>query len=1159
MANSITLKASGLNTFNNYLGSIPEGSLIEALNVVIDRNNIIDPRRGFLEYGNDFLTTNDRAKQLFTYKNRILRHVGSVLQYDSNGEGVFAAFSGSLTEVETGLRIKGIEANSNFYFVSSSGIRKLSATSADDFSTLSIGFAGGVKALDLTGTCNYSTEGFLTANSTVAYRVVWGITDSNDNLILGSPSNRLVIQNVSASSCTVDLSFAVPADVTTTSYFYQVYRTGVFAGFDDPGDEMYLVFEDFVTSAQITAGIVTTNDITPEDFRRSGALLYTNPQSGEGIAQSNEKPPFAKDICLYKGFTFYGNTSTVQRLSLSNISIQDLVSETSEITITNGVTSKTYRFRGAFETYTANLSSGLLTKADFVAGAGNPGRYFNINSSSDERNYYLWFKDSTETDPAISGRLGIEVNITAAATVTDIRDAIKTAVDAATDDFNTVSIAGPSLTIKCANNGNVSTVGVPTATDNLYTNIPDFTITSDNAGTGEDASLTPPRIFLPRVPSGTENGPTTAQQIEQMTRSLVHVVNDADTLVYAYYVSDANSVPGQILFENRATTGAAFYLTASSTAVGEEFTPSIPTSGTSVISTNEVKFNRLYYSKYQQPEAVPLVNYIDIGPKDKAIKRIIALQDSLFIFKEDGIYRLTGEVTPFQVTPFDFSVQVLSPDTAVVLNNKIYALSTQGVIAVTDGGVEVISRAIENKLLDVTREGFNFKTVSFGVSYESDRAYMLWTVTNASDTVSTQCFRYNTFTNAWTRWDVAATCGIINFNDDKMYLGSGISNLLLKERKSLTRNDFADRDFDVSILANGVSSTLINLGTVANIEIGDRVIQTQYMTISTYNRLLKTLDLDASVNDSDYFSTLQFSPGENARTKIENLATKLDADVGISFVNYFDLIDTYTQTITSTTPGSQTVINFSSNDIELNRYITISGSDSTPSIDGTYQVVAKTATSVTINVSTSVAATAGTVQTAVQDFRDVQACHNLIVNNLNADPGVFYTNYDLSSGSANFESVILDVDDVNNTITIKDPVQLIEGEATVYTSYKCKIIWAPQYFGDPSVYKQVREGTIIFENSNYTTATVGYSTDLSPFFENIDFTGSGDGDFGQFAWGTLNWGGVGAAYPLRTYVPRQKQRCRYMNVSFEHQVALEKFSLYGVTLVFRPYSTRAYR
>lgn len=1154
MSQSVTLKASGLYTFPNYLGgSMPDGALAEALNVVIDRNNIIEPRRGFATYGNTFGLSTDRVKQLFDYKNTVMRHVDTIIQYDSDSAGTFATIAGDpVMEVVPGLRIKSIEANSNFYFLTSTGMRKISARTPSDLGTVSTQMAGGPKALDIIATVNYSSAGFLSPNSLVAYRVVWGIRDLNDNLILGSPSSRTVVENVSPTqSAIVDLEFQIPADVISTSYFYQIYRTGVFTSPTDPGDEMNLVFEDFVTSAQLTAGTVTTTDVTPEEFRKGGAFLYTNPTSGEGIEQANEKPPFAQDITLYKGFTFLANTSTVQRLNLSVLSVQDLVSDVSEITISNGVTSTTYRFRGTIETYTANFSSGSLTKADFQ-NAGNPGFYFTIDSANDERKYYVWYKDTTETDPAISGRLGIMVDISASVTTTNIRDATFSAIDNATDDFNLVSIAGPSLTIKNSNNGFVTAA-------TQFTNITDFTITTDNAGTGADSSLTPPRIFLPRVPTGAENGPTTAQQIEQMARSLVTVINEVDPLVYAYYVSGFNDVPGQILFERQTTTGNAVFINASSTSVGAEFSPTLSTSGPSVISSNEVKPNRLYYSKYQQPEAFPLVNFIDIGPKDKAIKRIVAIRDSLFIFKEDGIYRLTGDSPPFQIAPFDFSVQILAPDTCVVLNNQIYGFSTQGVITVTDTGVSVVSRPIENLLLKVSREEYDFKTASFGVSYESDRAYHLWTVTNTADVVATQCFRFNTFTNAWTRWDVTATAGIVAFSDNKMYIGAGDGNFIDKERKTLTRIDHADRQYDFTILADGVDGTLIRLNTTTRIDAGDRLIQRQYMTIAQYNRLLKKLDLDPTINDTDYFSSLEFLIGESSRTKIENLALKLDADLGISDTDYASQTANYVQTITATTPGTQTILTFASNNIQDTRFITISGSNTTPSIDGTHEVVSHTPTTVTINFTTTIAGTTGTVQTLINDLRDVQSSYNIIVNKLNNDPGAFYSSYLLSDGFTEYEAIILEVDHIHNTILISQPIQLVESDITVYKAFHSTVQWSPQPMGDPTVLKQVYQGTVMFENSNFSAITVSYANDLSPGFEEIPCNGLGDGDWGYFDWGSMNWGGIGAAIPVRTLVPKQKQRCRFMNVKFDHTVALEKYNIYGFSLTFRPYSVRGYK
>lgn len=162
MSQSINLKARGIFTYPNNLSEIPEGALSVADNVTIDRNGVIEPRRGINQYGNTFGLSTDRVKQLMVYKDRILRHYNSVLQFDSDNAGTFQSFSGAYNETEAGLRIKSVEANGNFYFTTSESIKKISAATASDLTT-SAGFivdAGAPEALDVNGTINYSTAGF---------------------------------------------------------------------------------------------------------------------------------------------------------------------------------------------------------------------------------------------------------------------------------------------------------------------------------------------------------------------------------------------------------------------------------------------------------------------------------------------------------------------------------------------------------------------------------------------------------------------------------------------------------------------------------------------------------------------------------------------------------------------------------------------------------------------------------------------------------------------------------------------------------------------------------------------------------------------------------------------------------------------------------------
>ncbi len=1080
MSQSVMLKARGLFTYPNNLSEIPEGALTVADNVVIDRNGVIEPRRGFVQYGDTFTLGTDRAKQLLTYKNRILRHYSNILDFD-NGSGTFTEFDGSYLETETGLRIKSVESNGNLYFTTSTGIKRISAENASDFSA-SPGYirnAGGPQALDVIGTVLYTTAGFFTPESKVAYRITWAFKDANGNLVEGAPSSRLVLTNYSTtSSGTTSLTFAIPSSISTTDtqFFYRVYRTQVAEANPptvtlddiDPGDEMNLVIEDYPTSLQLTNRSVTLEDITPEDFRAGGSLLYTNPQSGEGILQSNTPPPLSKDVALYQNTVFYANTQTAQSLDLALLGVTNLVNGTSTLTITQGTTVNTYTFVGLPEITELTFD----TKANITDGG-----YFLLNSASNLRKYFVWF-DKTGTTPAPNAldtqdRLGIRCNISGVGVITATHVA-EVVVLALNDiiDF-TASNVGAVVTVTTADNGNTDN-----AVDGLTPVGGVFAINVTQEGDGEDqASL---EVLLSGLTSP-------SQAIDETARSLVNIINNNPLeVVDAFYLSGPDDVPGLMLFQARDISTGAFSLTVNNSATGSSFNPVLPTSGTSVSSTNEVEPNALYYSKFQQPEAVPIVNKFNVGPKDKAILRILPLRNGLFVLKEDGIYRVSGQAGSFVLDPFDNTAILLSPDSAVTLNNQIYCLSTQGIITVSDTGVSVISRPIEGTLDRITSSNYSFKYNTFGVTYESDRAYLMWTVSEPGDTKPTQCFRFNTFTTSWTRFPIAKTCGIVKFDDDKLYLGAADENFIEKERKDFLRTDYADRETALNLEEiNDVD--VVSLSSTQDVSVGDVLVQTQYLTLHQWNQLLKKLDLDPNVTDNDYFSTLGAPAGIDFRNYIDQLAVKLDGDPGVNNTTFASSI------------GSGTT------------------------------------------------------------FQDFQDDFNIIVNILNTSSGVKNINFPESNGTVVFEGIVQEILKTGNRVVLPYNDYLISGRVTLVHGIATDVIWAPQAFGDPSLLKQVREGTVLFEDTIFYTAKVGYASDLSPGFEFDEFAKSGLGDFGTFAWGEQNWGGTGSQVPFRTYVPREKQRCRFLRPRFQHSIGREKFALYGISLTVRAISERAYR
>ena len=79
-------------------------------------------------------------------------------------------------------------------------------------------------------------------------------------------------------------------------------------------------------------------------------------------------------------------------------------------------------------------------------------------------------------------------------------------------------------------------------------------------------------------------------------------------------------------------------------------------------------------------------------------------------------------------------------------------------------------------------------------------------------------------------------------------------------------------------------------------------------------------------------------------------------------------------------------------------------------------------------------------------------------------------------------------------------------------------------------------------------------------FQEISFSGYGNGAFGDYPFGSMGtFGGLSNSVPMRTLIPREKMRCRYISARFKHTIARELFSVYGITFTFETLSERAYR
>lgn len=308
-----------------------------------------------------------------------------------------------------------------------------------------------------------------------------------------------------------------------------------------------------------------------------------------------------------------------------------------------------------------------------------------------------------------------------------------------------------------------------------------------------------------------------AADIDTTARSLVRVMNRyaTNTSVYAYYLSGPTDLPGQILVQERGVGASAFTIQVSSATIATQFSasgynaPVSPATSSQWTSSNQVQKNALFYSKTQQLEAVPALNFLLVGSANEAILRIVPLSDVLIIIKERSIYRLTGlDPNSFVVSPLDLTVICKSADSVATLSNQVFMLSNQGVVSISSNGVQVVSRAIEPNILPLLTFA-SISTLATGLAYESERSYLLSVMTLSTDTVQTQIYLYNIFTRTWVHWTFGFNAAIVEPTTDKLFFSKPGATSIYRERKAFDDTDYSDPELSITIASINQSANQI--------------------------------------------------------------------------------------------------------------------------------------------------------------------------------------------------------------------------------------------------------------------------------------------------------------------------------------------------------------
>lgn len=215
MSQQVTVTARGLFLAPNDLGNVPDGALAQADNAVISKDGVVEQRRGMS------VASVKGIVRIFPWKNYQVGWAASgVLSRSTDNGATWADYSGTYAGPGVG-KVRAIDASGNLYFTTSTGPYRLDSFTGTPEPA---GIPGG---LDVQSQMTTAAGTAIPANTKVAYRVVWGKRDANGNLLLGAPSGRNTVTNPGQITIAIGSLVRVTNVVTATlsagaTHTYQV-------------------------------------------------------------------------------------------------------------------------------------------------------------------------------------------------------------------------------------------------------------------------------------------------------------------------------------------------------------------------------------------------------------------------------------------------------------------------------------------------------------------------------------------------------------------------------------------------------------------------------------------------------------------------------------------------------------------------------------------------------------------------------------------------------------------------------------------------------------------------------------------------------------------------------------------------------------------------
>lgn len=280
-----------------------------------------------------------------------------------------------------------------------------------------------------------------------------------------------------------------------------------------------------------------------------------------------------------------------------------------------------------------------------------------------------------------------------------------------------------------------------------------ITINGHDYAAGASTAIGPPDTFA--VSAAVLPGPLAYET----ARAIAYLVSSVDDGIVAQAVEDTSTSAytrtGRLVFRLEDVSDESPFTFASTMPDG-----SFEAVLDSLTSERENKPNRIYYSKPQEPEHVPSLNWLSVGGEGAYVQRMVGLPAAMLVFTSDGVYRVTGSYPSFSVDTIVPGLRLARPECVSVMEDVVYAWTDRGVLEMTENGVAA----------NLTEGLIRDDLIPFALQYTSDDDHDAFLVAwrdqglvllgvGDGEQRSLHVYAWSTLTRSWSRWPFAETRG----------------------------------------------------------------------------------------------------------------------------------------------------------------------------------------------------------------------------------------------------------------------------------------------------------------------------------------------------------------------------------------------------------------